>query len=374
MAYRPASFRGVRFHVLEHNAETGKRLEVNEFHGRDTPYTESHGRKARRWSFRAFFLGSDAGLRALALRAACEAQGAGQLTLPTEGPQTVECESCRPSIAAESGRMVMIDLTFVEKGTAPGLIVTALAGAAALTAASSLVSVVTGIYATALAALDYLAPLVVDAAVVSVAGNMGRLYYTASDVPAQATSALAIADLRAAAAPSTAATSATIGLPVITTALRTAGAGADVFANPSAALPAVLEPEAACVADLVRRLFLIEEARALVARPLKSRDEADTLRAAFTARADAEIDVAAVARQADLLAGLRKLNAGVTRDLIDRGRTLPRLTTVTVARSLPAVVLAHRLWQDAGRAGELVAETGALHPGFMPLTVKALSA
>ncbi|MFG1410284.1 DNA circularization N-terminal domain-containing protein [Xanthobacter sp. VTT E-85241] len=371
MAYRPASFRGVRFHVLDASGEKGKRLEVNEFHGRDVPYTESHGRKARRWSFRAFLLGPDAGARAVALAIACEANGAGQLTLPSEGQVLVECETVRHSESVDGGRMAVLDLQFVEKGTTPGLIVNVLAGAAGFAAATAAVPVISGIYTATLGALDQLGQSIVNDTVLAVTGNLGQLHFVASDSAAHARCALGILDLQQSISPATDAAGA---LPIIIAALRAAGAGAEVFAAPASALPATIEPDAICVQDLVRRLFLIEEARALMDQDLTSRDQADALRTAITGRFDAEIDTAAVARQSDLLATLRKLHANVVRDLLERGRPLPRLASVTLSRSLPALVIAHRLWRDASRAGEVVAETGALHPGFMPREIRALTA
>ena len=61
------------------------------------------------------------------------------------------------------------------------------------------------------------------------------------------------------------------------------------------------------------------------------------------------------------------------RDLTERGRPLPRYVTFETGLPLPAVVLAHRLYQDAGRADELAAENDAAHPAFMPTAGRALS-
>jgi prophage DNA circulation protein len=45
---------------------------------------------------------------------------------------------------------------------------------------------------------------------------------------------------------------------------------------------------------------------------------------------------------------------------------LARLGTYTPLTVLPALVLAHRIYQDATRADELVARNGISHPAFMP--------
>lgn len=371
MAYRPASFKGIRFHVLDVSPEKGKRLEVNEFHGRDTPYTESHGRKARKWNIRGFLLGPGAAQRGIALAAAFEAPGAGALILPSELPQIVEGETCRHVQSWNGGNMVELDLSFVEKGSAPGLTVTALPGLAALSAASSLVSLVAGTYTTALAALDQIGLGILAGTVLQVAGNLAGLFYSVSDTSAHAAVNLAIIDLQASSDPATAAATA---LPVIVAGMSASGAGSTVFADPAAVFPPNVEADAACLVVFIRRLFIIEEARALCATPLRSRDQADALRSGFITRMDAQIEETAVAREGEVLAGLRKVQANTVRDLIERGRPLPTLQTVTLGRRLPAVVVAHRLYQDASRASELVDESGAVHPGFMPPTIRALSA
>ena len=49
------------------------------------------------------------------------------------------------------------------------------------------------------------------------------------------------------------------------------------------------------------------------------------------------------------------------------------MTPVTVPAGLPSLVLAHRLYQDAERADELVSAANPRHPAFMPTGFRALS-
>ena len=46
---------------------------------------------------------------------------------------------------------------------------------------------------------------------------------------------------------------------------------------------------------------------------------------------------------------------------------------MTTKRSLPALVLAWKLYQDPSRAAELVARNDIPHPSFMPLRFNALA-
>ena len=46
----------------------------------------------------------------------------------------------------------------------------------------------------------------------------------------------------------------------------------------------------------------------------------------------------------------------------------------TVGAVMPALTLANRIYADAGRADELVAENKIIHPAFCPREGRALSA
>ena len=59
------------------------------------------------------------------------------------------------------------------------------------------------------------------------------------------------------------------------------------------------------------------------------------------------------------------LRAATVRDLTARGASLAGLRTVTPAATLPALVLAHRLYGDAARADELTLRNRLRHPGFV---------
>jgi prophage DNA circulation protein len=63
---------------------------------------------------------------------------------------------------------------------------------------------------------------------------------------------------------------------------------------------------------------------------------------------------------------LADLRGAVVRDIAARGADLARVVRYTPPETLPALVLAHRLYGDAARDGELVARNGIAHPGFVP--------
>lgn len=125
---------------------------------------------------------------------------------------------------------------------------------------------------------------------------------------------------------------------------------------------------------LVEALACVEIARALAALDLASHDEATRYRARMRRLFDLAIDRASEFGRIDVMRELRALHAAITRDLIERGRPLARLVGYEVGVPLPSVVLAHMLYQDAGRAAEIRRENaGHDHPSFMPVAGKVLS-
>lgn len=125
---------------------------------------------------------------------------------------------------------------------------------------------------------------------------------------------------------------------------------------------------------LVEWLAVAEMARAIAALDIDSHEEATALRGRYQRTVTLAIErasdrgAALVCRQLTTLGGL------VARDLIERGRPLARLVSYETAKPLPAVVVAHKLYQDAGRADELMAYNPRHdHPAWMAIEGKALS-
>lgn len=122
-------------------------------------------------------------------------------------------------------------------------------------------------------------------------------------------------------------------------------------------------------------MALSEIGQAVAAFIPRSRDEAQSYRLRLGRAFDVTIERAAEQGATVVLRALRTAQAAMVRDLIERGRPLARLLAYETAVPMPAVVLAHRFYQDAGRTDELVAENGGTdHPGFMPMTGRAYSA
>jgi len=105
----------------------------------------------------------------------------------------------------------------------------------------------------------------------------------------------------------------------------------------------------------------------------RSKSEVDVYRTRITAAFDAAIDVAADRGEHEAMRALISLHAAATADLIARGRPLPRMIDYSFARAFPSLVVAQRIYGDASREPELVAENNPAHPLFMPASGRALS-
>jgi prophage DNA circulation protein len=71
---------------------------------------------------------------------------------------------------------------------------------------------------------------------------------------------------------------------------------------------------------------------------------------------------------------LRSLRAEVVTDLRARGAQLARVRAFTIPAPVPATSLSQRFYRDPRRADQLLRESGARHPLFMPTSFTALAA
>lgn len=139
----------------------------------------------------------------------------------------------------------------------------------------------------------------------------------------------------------------------------------------TAAPPVDGDPTLAAVG---RRAALAALARATSECRPRSYDDAVALRDAVCGLLAGEERVASDAGEDGVARALRSLRGIVGRDLDRRGASLSPLRDVTLKASVPSLVLAHRLYGDAGRAGELAEMAGdPPRPTFMPRGFRALA-
>jgi hypothetical protein len=122
------------------------------------------------------------------------------------------------------------------------------------------------------------------------------------------------------------------------------------------------------------RFCLIEEAQILSSTTFTSRDDVETAMDRYGAAIDRAVLYASDNFDQEVYVALTALAAAVTNDLGTRARPLPRMIAYQLPQSMPALWIAQRLYGDAARVAELVAENKIVHPCFCPLAIKGLSA
>ena len=113
---RPASFRGVKFSVVETQHSIGRRVVVHEYPQRDIPYTEDMGKATNEFTVKGFIAGKDYIQRMNALEEKLAMPGAGELIHPWLGRLMV-VPNGKANITYSSALLVVeFELKFVESG------------------------------------------------------------------------------------------------------------------------------------------------------------------------------------------------------------------------------------------------------------------
>lgn len=112
--YRPASFRGVPFHVAANSRTNGRRGFTYEFAKGDRSLDEDLGKRVTRVAVSGYVIGDDYDLQADALEAALNREGGGTLILPTLGRMFMRCEFGPRAERKEEGGIAYFEMAFVD--------------------------------------------------------------------------------------------------------------------------------------------------------------------------------------------------------------------------------------------------------------------
>lgn len=431
----PASFRGAPFAVENDDIGVGRRIALHQYPGRDAPWAEDMGRAARQFTFRGFivdgdvaFLGGPIQLQRALLLAALEKSGPGLLTHPTLGALQVSVVRARIGQDLGAGRKSSVQIEFVESGkqSFPSLLTSSsgLLSAAALTAVGLAVD---GVRLIALAAgaggsrnelsvtgatmSAQVSTLGTDATALQhlaaqLPGNYGRfsaggnsglsgqratIYSTTTTVAELVTvaaTARATINLNAYLL-ADAVTNASLGYAteVAAAVIALVQSLADACADPADAIRllqlliayAPTRPEASTAMGLAMVGMFQRAAAASLAlacgqyQPTSSNDAAAMIRQVGDVL-DAQALIAADAGDDQTYKALSQTRGAVVNDLRSRGSVLSQIKTFRSSRAVPALVLAQRWYRDPSRADQLVTQTSAPSPLFMPTVMQALAA
>lgn len=381
---QPGSFRGVTFFSDAADGEVGRRVVLHEYPGRDKPYSEDLGRKARKFTLEIYVFGVDYMAARDALIAAFEEAGPGRLMHPYRGEMSASVLEVRgPRESTREGGMARFSVTFVEGGEASFPAAEVDGGEIVSAAADDAAAAVQEEFAEQ---FDVSGPAWIAEEAVGLVDSISNQIAAIKDAIPSLPEAVTgfVSDLQ--------------GLSVEAESLiRTpAGLGGQIYGlvadlvllpdRPLRALdsyrqlwdvlndaPAVSEStpsrtrqaaNQAALASLVQRAAVVEAARAVAVGGVDfaSYQEAIAARDELAEQLDLQMETAGDAAYATL-AGLR---AELVRYVAANAGDLARLVSYTPAATLPALVIAHRLYGDATQAEEIVARNNLRHPGFVP--------
>ncbi len=382
--YQRASFRGVEFAVRRSDAQVGRRTALHEYPQRDDPWPEDMGRAARRFTVDGVLVGADYDQVRDRLIVALETKGPGLLVHPFYGRRTVSLAG--PVRISESptdqGGMATFSLDFVEASGGAQPEARADTAGALGAAAAAVKAQAKADFAKRFAAAGK-PDFVRASAAQGIREAMAAVQNARRGLLADAS---ILSDFNAELRNVTGQAATLMNTPALLAGrVQDAVAGVrGVAALPSGALAAL------------RQLFGFRLSGAAGGTPSRVQDSAN--RAALTAL----VSVTALAEAVDVVAGLDfdsydeavslrddlgdhldllamtadesaylpavALRAALVRDVSARGANLARVAHVTPHATLPALVLAHTLFGDAARDGELIARNprSVRHPGFVP--------
>lgn len=377
---REASFRGVAFEVESADESGGRRLARHEYPLRDVPYAEDLGRKAGEWSIEAFIVQGrkyDYAQARDALRDALRERGPGTLIHPTLGDITVAVDSYRLKESTREGGYCTFSISFVEPGQAenPGSKNDTAYGTrtAGRTARHAGIASFSSLYlplpqdVPALAVvlsegivlgMDYLSlPLLYDEAALDYALNCiavpGLLAGAIYSMFGQLLGGLEYEDAK----------SYGYAGPALTPVTSVGGYRNDdaldnlLFRNPIT--------HTATITALRRQIaqtVILEDALATAEHEYTTADDALQTRAVVLTGLDAVAPVL----DDNVFAAHAGVRLAVAQDLTTRGGLLPRVRSITLPGTVPALVAAYKIYGDAARADEIVSRNKIRHPGRVP--------
>lgn len=403
----PASFRGVPFHVDRATVPVGRAVQLHEYPKKDEPLAEDMGRVSRVHKLTAFVVGEDAFARRNKLLEALEKGGAGDLVHPFLGRLKVVAGECEMSHDRREGGLVRFDLVFYPGQVQQFPAARANTGQQLGKASASYWSQARSAYAQAMAAIDlgavnvramrgqlggvfgllsrHLGPLA------SLYGDAGALADALLVAPGGLSSALSSYLGRSPSAASGVRERAKAGgFDTYSDSLAAAGSLA-VSAQEVNQAPGVggqaTTAAVQAVVDLVQSAAIVQALRAVSAMPVARKPEPIAAAPSLQAQLGEPVQRPPVAVVDDVLAVRDVLSAAMwqassksapaafveankarqamARHLSAVAAQGVQLVTVEPLETVPALVLAHRLYGDATRADEVGQRNRVAHLGFI---------
>ena len=377
-----ASFRGVPFYFTTADGTPGRRVEVHEYPLRDEPSTQDMGRKAKQFTLEVFVLGQDYMSQRDKLEAALDKEGSGILVHPRRGSLNVTLIDARgPRESTREGGYASFSLTFVEAGSNAlpanqndsSIVVDEAADAALINIGTDFQNVFNISGMPEFIAED------ASSILTNMSGTLSGLV-SSTALPGE------IGDYADAAQLLTTNASSLVRTPgsLVSQVLSVVGRVGRIFSQPSQAFnplaslfyygdtrPVITQTTATrkqqavnqqALLKLVQRSAALEAARTSSQMSFDSYADAVEVRDVVIDRLDVEIESTDDIAVFD---SLRRVRAAVVIDIDTRADNLARIVNYTPTTTLPALVVAHRLYGDATQEADIVARNKIRHPGFV---------
>lgn len=387
--WKKASFDGAQFYVDAGELASSRRIVVHEYPGSEAHDVEDLGRNATRIEITAYFLSETADADSAALRARLELPGPGLLTIPMFGALRVRAAQSKPSWSQQKLNFVGFHISFIEEGTAGapvpiglGEAILARMGADLATAlGDAITAALVGQPQTSYVRSDVAAAVADLGAVVETV----RQSVVLPDEIASSTKlsiADAVASLSGGPSIDPGAVAAALLLELDTIVYEHSGGDA-ANALVSATQAALADRKAGLgrwgVSGLVSVVplagavaFAAQAARVLAIADYSNRRDAARARATIADLADAVLPFYGSLGPAAIDA-FDDIYGEAARHISSRILDLAPVMLVEVDASLPANVLAWRLYGDPNRSQELIDRNHVTTPCFMPLQFEAAS-
>lgn len=361
-----ASFRGVAFEYRSDDLSgIGRRNQLNDYPKRDQGYVEDMGRGTERIDIEAILIGKDYLAQLDELLKALRAAGPGELVHPFYGRLQVMADaSGRVRHSFEDGGMCAVSMSFIEAGENKYPRSQEIPSVKVLGLADRVDTLATARFSDAFTVdgLPEWVSLETLGDIEQMAGSVQTVYRRVKNL--QWTDLLGNSGGLAKRLLSLFG-SASDGLAGLRLAKSLSAQSRPLAsALPSSAAQYQVQANRAAVLDLLTHGAIAQAARDIVAVEAPVYDDLQQQRLELTAVVDREVERPDLPQAS--FDGLADMRAGVNRYVLAESATASRLTTYTPGTTLPAVVLAYDLYEDASRSDELVRRNGLSHPGFVP--------
>lgn len=377
---QPASFKGAPFHVSGTDGQIGRRWVIHEYPLRDLPYAEDMGRKYREFTIEAFVIGANYMAARDRLIDAIEAPGSGELVHPYRGRQQVAITSARVSESSADGGMAKFSLTFTESGEAVNPVVKSDTKAAVKTAADQARSASKSSFLSKFS-LDGAQDFVSADSLSGLNASLSGIRTAADGMIGNALMPEFLLELNTLANTATSLlnTPANLAYGMFGMMSGLSGLGGSAMASLSSlrglfgfGRKTSVNPYATpnrqqqqinhnALIDLTRQAAVIEATNVATTVTPPSFDEAIALRDELAG----QLETLAESAEDAVYAALTDLRIAVINDLNARAADLSRTVQHPVTATLPALVIAYRLYGTIDQADSIVARNRISHPGFV---------